>query len=188
MFVFNEFPENWTINMIIRQWCKQSFNTLEWTSIRLFPWDFHRSLAKSGAIVIRHSSKVQGREIWSGANGCSLHMCAGTYECKCVVCRERLESESLSTLVSIPWWGEVERSPRTRRARRKTRERSSTVERDGKKSHRKKDTKNTLVKMSLLIFPTRCSKYQNARNWARKKISMVRGRSRGRKILSRGKK
>ena len=42
MFVFNEFPENWTINMIIRQWCKQSFNTLEWTSIRLFPWDFHR--------------------------------------------------------------------------------------------------------------------------------------------------
>lgn len=79
-----------------------SFNALERTAIRLFPQDFHRSLAKSGPIGIRDSSKVQG--IWSGANGCSLHMCASTcmYGCKCVVCRECLESESLSTLVPIP--------------------------------------------------------------------------------------
>lgn len=55
-----------TINKIVRRQCKQSFNALERMTIRP-PRDFHRPLAKSGAIGIRGSLKVQG--IWSEANG-----------------------------------------------------------------------------------------------------------------------
>lgn len=135
-----------------------------------------------------HSRFVKVQGIWIGASGCSRYTCVRVHAC---VNAGALSVENVPKVSHfLPsfrfpdgrggWNGRHE----TRRARRKTRERSSTeVKEPGPEEspQKKKRGKNNLVKISLLMLPTsaaaRRSKYQNVEmrtECARKKISMAR--------------